>query len=231
MTARMAITMATNVNPRLHRTRRGQNEIRKKSHVLTQGERLILALVDGESSNDVLRRKLRGIVERRFRLAIADLKAKGFIEDRMPSENDQPDSLDSATIEKFVRQDPLDPVTITALKLQPQMLNLPVAAPGSDLGELDAATLFVANTPDIDTSHGVDFYIPLEIQTAPAANAPAFQPMASNLIMGNTSAPRSASSNRRARRMKRSRNIQIGYWLLFAGLVCAVLAIVGLKHS
>jgi hypothetical protein len=73
----MAVTnMAPNVNPRLHRTQRGVKEIRKKTHVLTQCERLILALVDGESSIDVLKRKLSGVIERRFRLAVADLRAK-----------------------------------------------------------------------------------------------------------------------------------------------------------
>ncbi len=228
------MNMAPNVNPRLHRTRRGLKEIRKKTHVLTQCERLILALVDGESSIEVLKRKLSGVVERRFRLAVADLKAKGFIEEKMAAENAQAEAIDSATLENFVRQDPLDPVTITALKLQPQMLNVPPPPVSSDLGDLESATLFVPVETEIDTSRGVDIYLPLEPQPVQPIQSsqqktPA-KPMATELIMGNTggsTAPRAGStaSNRRARRARRSRYIQVGYWLLFAGLVCIALMI------
>jgi hypothetical protein len=242
MTANMAVmNMAPNVNPRLHRTQRGVKEIRKKSHVLTQCERLILALVDGESSIDVLKRKLGGVIERRFRLAVADLRAKGFIEERMSAENAQADSsIDSVTLENFVRQDPLDPVTITALRLQPQMLNVPAPAVSSDLGDLESATLFVPTEPEVDTSRGVDIYLPLEPQplqeTKPTQSKAPTKPMASELITGNTSgvtAPRagSNSNNRRARRERRSRYIQIGYWLLFAGLVCVALMIAALRSG
>jgi|GEM_PF-2608144 len=240
MTARMAVmNMAPNVNPRLHRTQRGLKEIRKKTHVLTQCERLILALVDGESSIEVLKRKLGGVVERRFRLAVADLKAKGFIEERMAVENAQAESIDSATLEKFVRQDPLDPVTITALKLQPQMLNVPPPPVSSDLGDLESATLFVPTETEIDTSAGVDIYLPLEPQPVQAEKPKTpTKPMASELIMGNTNAAASPridtnpSNSRRARRARRSRYIQIGYWLLFAGLVCVALMIAAaIRHA
>lgn len=251
MTARLAVNMATNVNPRFQRTKKGQIEIRRKSHVLTQSERLILVLADGESTYEVLRRKLGGIVERRFRLAIADLKAKGFIEERTTSAPGLNEVLDFATLENFVRQDPLDPVTITALKLQPQMLNMPPPTPpsssssSSDLGDLESsATLFVPVEAEIDTSRGVDIYLPLELQPVQNLSAARPTPMASELIMGNTnsmassridtrSSPSSSgssiSSSKRERRAKRSRNIQIGYWLLFAGLVCVVLMIAAMR--
>ena len=57
------------------------------------------------------------MAKRRFTLAIADLTARGLVEE---SKNPMlvPDRLDLQLVERFVRQDPADPITITALYLQ-----------------------------------------------------------------------------------------------------------------
>src|SRR6185437_5183777 len=108
-------TMAAN-NIKLQRTFKGEGEIRKKSHSLTQSQRLVLAAVDGVSQIAELQRRLSGMARRRFTLAVADLTARGLVEE---AKNPMiPDKLDLRMVEHFVRQDPLDPITISALYLQ-----------------------------------------------------------------------------------------------------------------
>jgi hypothetical protein len=193
--------MAAN-NIKLQRTPKGEAEIRKKSNALTQSQRLILATVDGVSQIAELQRKLGGMAKRRFTLAIADLTARGLVQE---AHNTMvADKLDPQLIERFVRQDPSDPITITALYLQAPAR--PVAKP------------VMSSKP----SPEVDFFIPLTPRDKPAP--PKWQPPeGAKLVTTNSGGEeKSSSSRRRARRAQRSRQIQIGYWLLFAGLICAV---------
>ena len=77
---------------------------------------------------------------------------------------------------------------------------------------------------------GVDFYLPLEVQIPGSQTVPAFQvASAPNLITANGAELREETTARRMKRARRSRQVQIGYWLLFAGLVCAVLVIALLR--
>jgi hypothetical protein len=221
--------MAAKIKARLQRTQRGQDEIRKKSHSLTQSERLILVLVDGLSSIDVLKRKLPGVVDRRFKLAVADLKAKGFVEEVARPTPYQGDALDGLAIECYVRQDPLDPVTITALSLQPESLSH-IAKPA--LAIVDRNEMSAQGGELVDgVASGVDIYLPLEAKAAPQA-APKFEvPVASNLITSNSADQRQGTSHRRMKRARRSRYVQIGYWLLFVVLVSVVIAIVLMRSN
>ena len=199
-------------NIKLQRTPKGEAEIRKKSNALTQSQRLILAAVDGVSQVADLQRKLGGMAKRRFTLAVADLTARGLVAE---SRNQiVPDKLDPQLIEHFVRQDPSDPITITALYLQAP--SRPVAKPAMS-----------ASKPSPD----VDFYIPLTPRDKPPPAQ--WQPPENvKLITGNSGGgeEKSSSSRRRARRAQRSRQIQIGYWLLFAGLVCGVIGFAAWYH-
>jgi len=202
--------MAAN-NIKLQRTSKGDGEIRRKSHALTQSQRLVLASVDGISQIAELQRRLSGMAKRRFTLAVADLTARGLVEE---SKNPMlvPDKLDLQLVERFVRQDPADPITITALYLQ---------APARP-----APKPVMSSKP----SPEVDFFIQL---TANANPAPAqWQPPEdAKLITGNSGGePKQSSSRRRARRDQRSRQIQLGYWLLFAGLVLAIIGFVAWYH-
>jgi hypothetical protein len=215
--------MALNTNARLIRTQRGQGEVRQKSHTLTQTERLILVLVDGITPIDQIPRKLRGLTERRFKLALADLKAKGLVEETASASAsvEAPDVLERENVESFVRQDALDPITISSLTLQPQNW-----VPKSKMVEEPK----VGDKADDEQTGGVDFYLPLEPQ-APTVNAtPVFQvASAPNLITVNGADQRAATSAASVKRARRSRKIQIGYALLFAGLLCAALVFVLLQ--
>jgi hypothetical protein len=225
------MTMA-GMDIRLQRTPKGEGEIKKKSHALTQSQRLILASIDGVSEIADLQRRLGGMAKRRFTLAIADLTAKGLVQES-PEEVIVPDKLDPQTLELFVRQDPLDPVTITSLQLQPVgrapalRKKKPVRATASPAPQSAAPAGSAAPASGSKTLE-VDFYIPLEARGKPLP-PPVWQPPGeANLITTNGVEEKSSSSRRRARRAQRSRQIQIGYWLLFAGLVCAILFFVSL---
>ncbi len=196
-------------NIKLQRTPKGEAEIRKKSNALTQSQRLILATVDGVSQIVELQRKLGGMAKRRFALAVADLTARGMVEEaRNPM---VPDKLDPRLIERFVRQDPSDPITITALYLQ---------APSRP-----AAKPVMSSKP----SPEVDFYIPLTPRDKPAA--PKWQPPENvKLITGNSGEAKGGSSRHRARRERRSKRIQLAYGLLFAALVCVIVGLIAWFH-
>lgn len=217
--------MATG-NERLQRTLKGEVEIRKKSHVLTQSQRLILAAVDGISHISDLQRKLGGMAKRRFTLAIADLTARGLVEEST-DEMSVPVKLESKFIEKFVRQDPLDPVTITSLHLQP--MTRAKAKPGMARTATPASGPANAKAAP-DRMQEVDFYIPLESKLKDATPPVWKAPGEANLITTNGDEEEGRSSRRRERRAQRSRQIQVGYWLLFAGIVCGIVFVVSLKH-
>lgn len=90
---------------------------------------------------------------------------------------------------------------------------------------MEQATILITETEEAESS-GVDFYLPLEVQQPTVAETPVFEAaVASNLITANGADQRHSTSSRRIKRARRSRYIQIGYWLLFAGLVCAVILI------
>lgn len=202
--------MAAN-NIKLQRTPKGESEIRKKSHALTQSQRLVLASIDGISQISELQRRLAGMAKRRFTLAIADLTARGLVQESK-SPMLVPDKLDLQILERFVRQDPSDPITITALYLQAPTRPAPKPAMSSK------------------PSPEVDFFIQLtpNVNPAPAKWQP---PEDAKLIMGNSGGEsKHSSSRRRERRAQRSRQIQMGYWLLFAGLICAVIGVVAWLH-
>jgi hypothetical protein len=210
-------------NIKLQRTAKGEGEIKHKSHVLTQSQRMILAIIDGVSQIDELQRRLGGMAKRRFTLAIADLTAKGLVEEAL-APGPVPVKFGSETIERFVRQDPLDPVTITALQLKP--LSRPTATgKRSKSGQAGAAgNVQPASAPS------VDFYIPLESH-GKSSKSPAWQPPGeANLITTNGTEEEEISTRRRAHREQRSKQILIGYWLLFAGLVCGILFLLSLRY-
>jgi len=202
--------MAAN-NIKLQRTFKGEGEIRKKSHSLTQSQRLVLAAVDGVSQIAELQRRLSGMARRRFTLAVADLTARGLVEE---AKNPMiPDKLDLRMVEHFVRQDPLDPITISALYLQAPPR--PAAKPA------------MSSKP----SPEVDFFIPLKVRENPPAAVWKPPGEEAKLITGNTAGEeKHGSSRRRERRELRSKQIQMGYYLLFAALVMVVIGVVVWYH-
>lgn len=96
-----------------HRTQAGRDEIKQKSHGLTQSERLVLIMVDGASTFQQVRSKLPVLTDDRFSRAVQKLQAKELIlEVFLPIEGQAPEEIERTVIDRFLQQDPLDPVTI-----------------------------------------------------------------------------------------------------------------------
>src|SRR5688500_10770006 len=95
------------------RTHEGREEIRCKSHGLTQSERLVLIMVDGATSYRDLRAKLPDLGEERFNRALAKLEKNELIlEVLLPLEEPPRDEIERSVIDRFLEQDPLDPLTV-----------------------------------------------------------------------------------------------------------------------
>lgn len=109
-----------------HRTHEGREEIKQKSHGLTQSERLVLIMVDGTSSYQEIRAKLPALTDERFNHALDKLQKKELVlEVFMPVEGQEAEELDSAVIDRFLQQDPLDPVTIIMLDPDDELAGIP----------------------------------------------------------------------------------------------------------
>lgn len=99
------------------RTDQGRNEIRRKSHGLTQSERLVLILIDGVTQRSDVRSRLQGLTDERFSRVIDKLRKNNLIEEvLLQVANPVPESVDDSTADAFLRQDPLDPVTIISFE-------------------------------------------------------------------------------------------------------------------
>lgn len=98
------------------RTHAGRDEIHQKSHGLTQSERLVLIMVDGVSTYGQLRAKLPVLTDERFDRALQKLQLKELVlEVFMPLEGQAPEELERTVIDRFLQQDPMDPVTVMML--------------------------------------------------------------------------------------------------------------------
>ena len=173
------------------RTETGRSEIKNKMHGLTQSERLALIVIDGVTSYGELRQKLKGLSEDRFERALTKLLQKALVfEVLLPEAHSVAEEFDPSTIDNFLHQDPLDPVTIMSfdpeeefdLDMQSESRADPhFQAAGSEpiraqiLAETRHATVPVATraispTPDLAAIPpkrplkiaSVDFYVPLE---------------------------------------------------------------------
>ena len=97
------------------RTESGRSEIKHKMHGLTQSERLALIVIDGVSTYGELRAKLKGLSQERFDRAVEKLLQKSFvIEVLLDDGQNIAEEFDAKTIDTFLHQDPMDPLTIMA---------------------------------------------------------------------------------------------------------------------
>lgn len=98
------------------RTEAGRDEIYKKTQGLTQSERLVLIMIDGVTPYQGIRSKLPVLKDERFHKALLTLQKKDLVaEVFLQLEDQQAEQLDLTVIERFLQQEPLDPVTIISL--------------------------------------------------------------------------------------------------------------------
>lgn len=95
------------------RTHSGRAEIHDKKQGLTQSERLVLIMVDGATPYSAVRARLPVLKEARFERAIQTLLLKGLISEVfMPVAGVEAETVERSVVDRFLQQDPLDPVTI-----------------------------------------------------------------------------------------------------------------------
>jgi hypothetical protein len=160
------------------RTDAGRLEIQLKKQGLTQSERLILIVVDGRASLLELSEKLKGLEQSRISRAIERLAGKQLIyEVLLPTPSLSNDVVDAAQIERFLQQEPLDPVTIMSFDVDyddddvgQKNTDSTLSSPFNLNVDVSSRVIPVINKQDGDavtstrasTSVGVvDFYIPL----------------------------------------------------------------------
>lgn len=98
------------------RTDTGRQEIQNKTHGLTQSERLVLIMVDGVTTYADLRSRLPVLTRERFDRALAKLeKGELVVEVLLPVPGQARDEIDKSVIDRFLQQDPLDPLTVLML--------------------------------------------------------------------------------------------------------------------
>lgn len=148
------------------RSHAGRTEIHEKKCGLTQSERLVLIMIDGVSTYSGVRAKLPVLKDERFERAIHTLQQKELIHEvLMPVADQSPEEVDRTIVDRFLQQDPLDPVTIimledderldfspspTPLSPSPQQQRIPPARPHvPQLSEelMEAQTIAVDPTP------------------------------------------------------------------------------------
>ena len=160
------------------RTESGRNEIRNKLNGLTQSERLVLIVVDGVAPYAEMRKKLKGLVAERFDRALNNLLRKQLIfEVLLPAGTVDEEVYDSATVDRFLQQDPLDPVTIISFDPEDEVglddAQLAPEAPAqtgfgqvlvqSQYASVDSRQAVAAPVAAPARLSHVDFYIPLEL--------------------------------------------------------------------
>ncbi|RCS57038.1 hypothetical protein [Parvibium lacunae] len=101
------------------RTAAGWQEIKQKSHGLTQSERLVLILVDGNARFGEILRKAPSLRPERLLLALQKLTNQGLVVERLldsvpyaeAAEEAWPSNPTPDEVQRFLQQDKLDPVS------------------------------------------------------------------------------------------------------------------------
>lgn len=185
------------------RTDAGRMEIQLKKQGLTQSERLVLIVVDGKAPLSELGDKLKVLDGGRISRAIDTLVGKQLIfEVLMFSPDIKVEAFDLAVIDRFLQQDPLDPVTIVSFDADYEYEELmlePNGAADSEANSVGAVAvtqsggsgLFDVNLLGRDglgsggaLPSGVDFYIPLKKAVATSSKMPTGFVVATLILLG-----------------------------------------------
>lgn len=150
------------------RTEDGRHEIRAKQRGLTQSERQALILIDGVTPYDGLCRKLSRLNPQRLDQILRKLAQHGLIlELLLPSETVAEETFEPAIVDRFLQQDPLDPITIIAVDQEPDtdigpdsVPGIAPPAPAIDLNSWVARAVGAQPEAAAET-RTVDFYLPL----------------------------------------------------------------------
>ena len=108
------------------RSHSGRSEIYKKACGLTQSERLVLIMVDGVTPYLGLRSKMAGLTEDRIQRALHTLLEKELVHEvLLPVPDQLPEEIDKQVVDRYLLQDPLDPVTVISLDPEEDLAAIP----------------------------------------------------------------------------------------------------------
>ncbi|MGB6055358.1 MAG: hypothetical protein WBG17_08960 [Burkholderiaceae bacterium] len=134
------------------RTDSGRQEIHNKTHGLTQSERVALLMIDGATSYQALSRKLLGLTPQRLERALLKLAQLGLAtEILLPESEPNKDAFAPEVVDSFLRQDPLDPVTLIRMDgdmADEDLLVTPPPAPSLQPEVFDMNSWAVTRTSD-----------------------------------------------------------------------------------
>lgn len=140
--------------PIYQRTQAGRDEIHQKQGGLTQSERQVLIMIDGVTPCREVRAKLAALTDERFDRAILILLKKELIgEVFLPIAGQEAEQIESTVVERFLQQEPTDPVTIISYDPEEDFGEFPpqlIDALGASIPELD---IIVAPVPAVDEVH------------------------------------------------------------------------------
>lgn len=145
------------------RTAAGWQEIKCKSHGLTQSERLVLILIDGKSTAGEVRTKAPSLKPLRFEAAIKKLCEMGLIIEQLlkPDESavlmEWPEPPTPDEVQRFLEQDKLDPVSVVLQDFAEEVVDEGLA-PSSPLRPISAPKDFLPDlkTPTLPPSNLID---------------------------------------------------------------------------
>jgi hypothetical protein len=193
------------------RTQAGRDEIQQKSYGLTQSERLVLIMVDGASTTHAVRSKLPALADERFYRALGKLQKKELItEVLLPLAEQSPDELEPAIIDRFLQQDPMDPVTIILFDPE-EYLDVPAEAPPPPvpkeiLPSLPTEPLTAADV--LDELNELAVMVEKEVRERPSMPPPK-EPQKAFEIMPQSPEHHSSSE---------SLGLHWGYWMIATGI-------------
>lgn len=137
------------------RTEAGRIEIHEKKSGLTQSERLVLIMIDGVANCEQVQQKLSSLTAERFSRALKTLLKKELISEvLLQVEAQAAEEIDQSIVERYLHQDPMDPVTIISFNPEDEFDDIvdakaTTASHSPSVPELTQ----VVSTPAIDVAH------------------------------------------------------------------------------
>lgn len=136
------------------RTPAGRDEIHDKRAGLTQSERQVLIMIDGITPFQGVHGKLSALADERFERAVRALLKKELISEVfLPVADQEAEHIEASVIDRFLQQEPTDPVTIISYDPDEDFGNLPSYFSDGLSAHIPELDVIVAPEPAVDEVH------------------------------------------------------------------------------
>lgn len=138
------------------RTLAGRDEIHDKRAGLTQSERQVLIMVDGVTPNEGILAKLSALKGERVERAMRTLLKKELISEVfLPVAGQEPERIAEDVVDRFLRQEETDPVTVISYDPEEDFGDLPVQSIEEPVAPIPELDVVVAPEPAVDAAHAL----------------------------------------------------------------------------